>query len=118
MRVLLITKIFPNAVHPDEAPYNRRQFAALSRYCDVRVLATIPWFPGMRRLSKWPVGSSAPREEVIDRALPVLLHGDAAFAGQGIVMETLQLADLHGYRTGGTVHIIINNQIGCPRARW
>jgi 2-oxoglutarate decarboxylase len=53
-----------------------------------------------------------PREEVIDRALPVLLHGDAAFAGQGIVMETLQLADLHGYRTGGTIHVIINNQIG------
>jgi multifunctional 2-oxoglutarate metabolism enzyme len=53
-----------------------------------------------------------PREEVIDRALPVLLHGDAAFAGQGIVMETLQLADLQGYRTGGTIHIIINNQIG------
>ncbi|HEV2764618.1 MAG TPA: multifunctional oxoglutarate decarboxylase/oxoglutarate dehydrogenase thiamine pyrophosphate-binding subunit/dihydrolipoyllysine-residue succinyltransferase subunit, partial [Pyrinomonadaceae bacterium] len=55
---------------------------------------------------------NAPREEVIDRVLPVLLHGDAAFAGQGIVMETLQLADLHGYRTGGTIHIIINNQIG------
>jgi 2-oxoglutarate decarboxylase len=52
------------------------------------------------------------REEVIDRALPVLLHGDAAFAGQGIVMETLQLAQLHGYGTGGTIHIIINNQIG------
>jgi 2-oxoglutarate dehydrogenase E1 component len=53
-----------------------------------------------------------PREEVIDRALPVLLHGDAAFAGQGIVMETLNLASLRGYRTGGTIHIIINNQIG------
>ncbi|HXQ69262.1 MAG TPA: multifunctional oxoglutarate decarboxylase/oxoglutarate dehydrogenase thiamine pyrophosphate-binding subunit/dihydrolipoyllysine-residue succinyltransferase subunit [Pyrinomonadaceae bacterium] len=52
------------------------------------------------------------REEVIDQALPVLLHGDAAFAGQGIVMETLNLAGLKGYRTGGTVHIIINNQIG------
>ena len=49
---------------------------------------------------------------MIDRALPVLLHGDAAFAGQGIVMETLNLADLKGYRTGGTIHIIINNQIG------
>jgi len=52
------------------------------------------------------------REQVMDRALPVLLHGDAAFAGQGIVMETLQLAQLRGYRTGGTIHIIINNQIG------
>ena len=44
--------------------------------------------------------------------MPVLLHGDAAFAGQGIVMETLQLASLPGYRTGGTIHIVINNQIG------
>ena len=52
------------------------------------------------------------REIVNDKVLPVLLHGDAAFAGQGIVMETLQLANLRGYRTGGTIHIVINNQIG------
>src|SRR5438876_1490428 len=56
--------------------------------------------------------ASSSREEVMNRALPLLLHGDAAFAGQGIVMETLQLAQLRGYRTGGTIHIIINNQIG------
>ena len=56
--------------------------------------------------------SNSSRGDVMKRALPLLLHGDAAFAGQGIVMETLQLAQLRGYRTGGTIHIIINNQIG------
>jgi len=47
-----------------------------------------------------------------DKVLPVQIHGDAAFAGQGVIMETLQLSQAHGFYTGGSVHVIINNQVG------
>jgi 2-oxoglutarate dehydrogenase E1 component len=47
-----------------------------------------------------------------ERVLPLLVHGDAAFAGQGVVMETLQLSQARGFSTGGTLHLIVNNQVG------
>jgi 2-oxoglutarate dehydrogenase E1 component len=47
-----------------------------------------------------------------DRVVPVVVHGDAAFAGQGVVMETMQLSQARGFYTGGTVHVIVNNQVG------
>jgi 2-oxoglutarate dehydrogenase E1 component len=66
-----------------------------------------PIVEGRSRAKQDRVGERGARE-----VLPVLLHGDAAFPGQGLVSETLNLMTLPGYRTGGTIHVIVNNQIG------
>ena len=69
--------------------------------------AVNPVVEGMVRAKQQRLGD---RERL--RVIPFLIHGDAAFAGQGVVAETLNLSQLHGYRTGGTLHFVINNQIG------
>ena len=69
--------------------------------------AVDPVVEGMARAKQDLIG-----EDGMERVLPVLLHGDAAFAGQGVVAETFNLSQLRGYRTGGTIHIVINNNIG------
>ena len=66
-----------------------------------------PVVEGMARAKQ-----DALRDKERSRVIPILLHGDAAFAGQGVVAETLNLAGLEGYATGGTIHVVINNQIG------
>jgi 2-oxoglutarate dehydrogenase E1 component len=66
-----------------------------------------PIVEGRSRAKQDREGRDGPR-----KVLPVLLHGDAAFPGQGLVAETLNLMSLPGYRTGGTIHVIVNNQIG------
>jgi 2-oxoglutarate dehydrogenase E1 component len=71
-----------------------------------------PVVEGMARAAQEKRYGPGPPEQDEDAALPVLIHGDAAFPGEGIVAETLNLSRLPGYRTGGTIHIITNNQLG------
>ena len=68
LRVLAITKIFPNSAEPLSAPFNRQQFAELARLCELEVMATLPWFPGAALLSRWSSAgklAAVPRRETI-----------------------------------------------------
>jgi 2-oxoglutarate dehydrogenase E1 component len=77
--------------------------------------AVNPVVEGMTRAKQNLLGEGHPdasTDEMQDTILPLLVHGDAAFPGQGVVAETLNLSQLRGYTTGGTIHLVINNQIG------
>jgi 2-oxoglutarate decarboxylase len=118
---------FEGTVHPDfpadEGDVKYHQGARARRLTESgrEIAITVPSNPshleavdpvveGMARAKQDRL--AGPVEEARRRILPVLIHGDAAFAGQGPVVETLNLAMLAGYTTGGTVHLVINNQIG------
>ncbi|MGH9266827.1 MAG: multifunctional oxoglutarate decarboxylase/oxoglutarate dehydrogenase thiamine pyrophosphate-binding subunit/dihydrolipoyllysine-residue succinyltransferase subunit, partial [Acidimicrobiales bacterium] len=75
--------------------------------------AVDPVVLGMARAKQDMIDGRAPGDHPV---LSVLIHGDAAFAGQGVVAETLNLSALHGYRSGGAVHLVINNQLGFTTA--
>ncbi len=87
---------------------NGKEIALLLATNPSHLEAVDPVVEGQVRAKQRRLGDTTERT----RVLPVLIHGDAAFAGQGLVAETLNLSQLAGYRTGGTVHFIVNNQIG------
>jgi 2-oxoglutarate dehydrogenase E1 component len=118
---------FEGTVHPDfpadegDVKYHQGAHAVRRSESGEEVEITVPSNPshleavdpiveGMVRAKQ--DRSGLPREESWARSLAVLLHGDAAFAGQGMVSEVFNLSQLRGYRTGGTIHIVVNNQIG------
>ncbi len=71
-----------------------------------------PVVEGMARASQEIHTRTGRPDQDVDRSLPIVIHGDAAFPGEGIVAETLNLWNLQGYQIGGTIHIILNNQLG------
>lgn len=111
----------PEAAHPelqrDLVYHLGGQHAVATRHGEISVTlahnpshlqSVYPVVMGMTRASQ----AGQPSRLGIGAALPLVLHGDAAFAGQGVVMETLMLTQKPGYSVGGTVHVIINNQLG------
>ena len=74
--------------------------------------AVDPVVVGMARAAGTSVDQPGPARFDPTNSVPILIHGDAAFPGQGVVAETLNLSRLEGYNTGGTIHIIVNNQLG------
>jgi 2-oxoglutarate dehydrogenase E1 component len=76
-----------------------------------------PVVEGMARASQEEQDEAGPSNLDVEASLPILLHGDAAFPGEGVSAETLNLSRLPGYRTGGTIHIITNNQLGFTTER-
>lgn len=106
-----------------DVKYHLGAVGAMTESGEVRVMLSLasnpshleyvdPVIEGMTRASQERRNAPGPPRQDVDRALPVLIHGDAAFPGEGVMAETLNLSGLPGYHTGGTVHIIMNNQLG------
>src|SRR6266404_4999738 len=116
-REWLQARMEPRRNHPELGADERR--AMLERLVTAEMFEQFlqARYPGQKRFSLEGGEALVPLldalvEETARRVAPVLLHGDAAFMGQGIVYETLALSPLPGFTTGGTIHVIVNNQIG------
>ncbi len=96
----------------DETHRRRREVTIIMPPNPSHVESTDPVVVGMARASGTRDDRRGPPQFNRSISLPILIHGDAAFPGQGIVAETLNMSRLQGYETGGTIHIIANNQLG------